>query len=329
MSGLYRPAPVRQGHPGAAGLLPPPPRTSSSSSGTTPTPTPTTTSPDKTGAELRGIVDLGGQHALAVSVEGVYEDIDSQGLRGGVWGEALGDHVRAGACPARPRNGPTTAAACAGSWAAGVDARNDYAPRFAGTGAVSYDLIAVPCRRAAARAPCTGCPPSPTSTTRTRPTWATPTWSPKKAGPGTLGLDFDSGPWCGQAAYFERYETNRIDWARPEGDTVWQVLNIADGTVRGVETGAGWRHSRGHSLDPGLDLAGERQRIRAGITRASTPCWSRAIADGPGHGGLPRNLSWTVTGRYLEHTGGPDDFRTLLRPGQPPGLDTAPAGSPP
>ena len=44
-------------------------------------------------------------------------------------------------------------------------------------------------------------------------------------------LELNQGPWSGRATYFERYEEDLIEWARPVGDTIWRVLNIAEGRV--------------------------------------------------------------------------------------------------
>lgn len=263
----------------------------------------------KTGAELRGIVDLGGQRALAASLEGMYEDIDSQGLRAGTWGEALGQHVRrrASASLEIDDNGGGF------RWQAGgrFDARNDYAPRISGTGAVAYDLTGA----LTARSSIGSMYRIPTFTDlyyQDPANVGNPNLIPEEGWTWDVGLEVTDGPWSGHAAYFERYETNRIEWARPEGDTVWQVLNVAEGTVRGVETGAWWRHGRGHQVGAGWAWLENENELAPGFEGKYTLLVPRQVLTASGTAVLPLNLAWTVSGRYVEHTGGPDDFREFF-----------------
>ncbi len=263
----------------------------------------------KMGGELRGILDLGGQRALAASLEGVYEDIDSKGLRGGVWGDALGQHLRrrGSASLEVDDNGG------AFRWQVGgrADFRNDYTPRFAGTGAVSLDLTSV----LTARSSLGSVYRIPTFTDlyyRDPVNVGNPDLLPEEGWTWDVGLDLNEGPWNGHAAYFERYETNRIEWARPVGDPIWQVLNIADGTVRGVETGAGWRHPRGHVIAAGWTWLENENDLAAGFEGKYTLLVPRHVLTAQGTAVLPLNLSMTVSGRYLEHTEGPDDFKNFF-----------------
>ena len=263
----------------------------------------------KTGAELRGIVDLGRQQALAVSLEGVYEDIDSRGLRSGNWGEALGQHVRrrGSASLEVDDNGGSL------RWQVGgrVDVRNDYSPQFAGTGAVSYDLTGAVTTRGSIGSVYR----IPTFTDlyyRDPVNAGNPDLKPEEGWTWDLGLEINQGPWSGNAAYFERYETNRIEWARPVGDTVWRVLNIAEGTVRGVETGAAWRHGRGHRVGVGWTWLENENELAPGFEGKYTLLVPRHVLTAQGTAVLPLNLSWTISGRYLEHTDGPDDFKHIF-----------------
>jgi vitamin B12 transporter len=260
----------------------------------------------KTGAELRGILDLGRQHALAFSLEGVYEDIDSRGLRAGVWGEALGQHLR--------RRGSASLEfddnAGRLHWQAGgrMDIRNDYSPRFAGTGAVAYNLT----EALTVRSSVGNMYRVPTFTDlyyRDPVNLGNPDLKPEEGWTWDVGLEVADGPWSGHAAYFERYETDRIEWARPVGDTVWQVLNIADGTVRGLETGGQWRHSRGHQVGLGWTWLENENELAPDYEGKYTLLVPRHVLTAQGTAVLPWNLFWTVTGRLVEHTGGPDDFR--------------------
>jgi iron complex outermembrane receptor protein len=263
----------------------------------------------KTGAELRGIVDLGGQRALAASLEGMYEDIDSQGLRAGIWGEALGQHVRrrASASLEIDDNGGRF------RWQAGgrFDARNDYEPRISGTGAVAYDLTGV----LTARSSIGSVYRIPTFTDlyyEDPANVGNPNLIPEEGWTWDVGLEIADGPWSGHAAYFERYETNRIEWARPEGESVWQVLNVAEGTVRGVETGAWWKSGPGHQVGAGWAWLEHETELAPGFEGKYTLLVPRQVLTASGTAVLPLNLAWTVSGRYVEHTGGPDDFREFF-----------------
>jgi iron complex outermembrane receptor protein len=263
----------------------------------------------KTGAEVRGIVDLGGRQALAVSLEGMYEDIDSRGLRSGNWGEALGQHVRrrGSASLEVDDNGGSL------RWQVGgrVDVRNDYSPRFAGTGAMSYDLTGA----LTARSSIGSVYRIPTFTDlyyRSPVNVGNPDLKPEEGWTWDVGLEVGDGPWSGDAAYFERYETNRIEWARPVGDSVWQVLNIAEGTVRGVETGARWRHGRGHRVGVGWTWLENENELAPGFEGKYTLLVPRHVLTAQGTAVLPLNLSWTVSSRYIEHTDGPSDFKHIF-----------------
>jgi len=260
----------------------------------------------RTGAALRGLVDLGGQMAVAASLEGNYEDIDSQGLRSGSWGPALGDHVRRRASLAMELDDNGGAL----RWQIGgrADARNDYSPRYAGTGAVSYDLTGALTARGSLGSLYRI--PSFTDLYYSDPAnVGNPGLQPEEGWTWDLGLDYHAGPWFGHAAYFERYETGRIEWARPIGDTIWQVLNVAEGTVRGVETGAGWRHPHGHRIDLAWTWLENESELSAGYQGKYTLLVPRTALSAQGTAVLPLHLSWTLTGRYLEHTGGPADFQ--------------------
>jgi len=260
----------------------------------------------KTGAELRGIVDLGRRHALAFGLEWVYEDIDSRGLRGGVWGEALGRHLRrrGSASLEIDDNGGRL------RWQVGgrLDVRNDYAPQVAGTGAVACGLT----KALTIRSSVGNVYRIPTFTDlyyRDPVSVGNPDLKPEEGWTWDVGLEVSDGPWSGHAAYFERYETNRIEWARPVGETIWRVMNIADGTVRGVETGARWRHGRGHLVSVGWTWLENGNELAPGFEGKYTLLVPRHVLTAEGTAVLPLNLSWTVGGRYVEHSEGPDDFR--------------------
>jgi iron complex outermembrane receptor protein len=260
----------------------------------------------KMGAELRGIVALGERQALAFGLEGVYEDIDSQGLRDGTWGPALGQHLR--------RRGSAYLEIDDNQgrfrWQVGgrLDVRSDYAPRGTGTGAAAFGLTEV----LTVRSSLGNLQRVPTFTDlyyRDPANVGNPDLVPEEGWTWDVGLELADGPWSGQAAYFERYERNRIEWARPVGDSVWRVLNIAEGTVRGVETGAAWRHGRGHRIGFGWTWLEKTSDLTAGYEGKYSLLVPRHVLTARGTAVLPLGLAWTVGGRYVEHSGGPDDFR--------------------
>ena len=263
----------------------------------------------KAGAELRGLVDLGGPHAAAFSVAAGYEDIDSEGVRQGVTGDALGQHVRrrGSAAVEIDRHGERL------RWQVGgrLDTWNEFTPRFAGTGAVSWQLTGPVAVRASG------------GNVYRMPTFTdlyyvdpfnvgNPNLKPETGWTWDLGLEVNDGPWNARAGYFERYEQDRIEWARPVGDTIWRVLNIAEGTVRGVETGAGWSHPRGHALGLGYTWLENDNQLAAAFEGKYTLLVPRHVLTGRATAVLPWYLSGTVTGRFIQHNEGPDDFREFF-----------------
>lgn len=255
----------------------------------------------RVGTELRGIGVLDERHTLAIGLEGVYEDLDSQGIRGGVHGPAMGRHLR------RRLSLSTELDRHRGRlrWQAGarLDARADRAPRFSGTGAAAWDLAEEWTLRGSAGS-----------------VYRIPTWtelyytSPVNLGDSQLqpetgwvwdaGLDWRRDVWTAQLTWFERRETDGIDWAMAPGGSTFEVMNIAEATTRGIELSGRWSHSRGHHLSAGwawldkqLDLPGNYVARYA----LQTP---RHVLTGSGTLNLPWRLAATLAGRYLERTDG-------------------------
>ncbi|MBE0565645.1 MAG: TonB-dependent receptor, partial [Krumholzibacteria bacterium] len=256
--------------------------------------------------ELRGLLDLGGGHALAAGLEGVYEDIASTGVRGGVAGPALGDHLRRrlSVSAELDRHGAPL------SWQLGgrVDLRSSLDPRASVTGAVAYDLAGPAILRASAGS--IHRVPTFTDLYYADPAnRGNPDLKPEHGWAWDAGVELTGGPWQAGAAFFARHETDLIDWARPVGDTVWQVLNVAEGTVRGVETTLGWRASRGHRLTAGWAWLERSTSLTPGyaakyallVPRHNLTCAGTAV--------LPAGFAATAVFRYVERSGGPDDFR--------------------
>jgi iron complex outermembrane receptor protein len=263
----------------------------------------------KTGGELRGVVRLGGIHALAVTADAEYEDIDSRGLRGGTWGTALGSHLRRRASVAAELNrngGPVR-------WQAGgrLDRQTGHEARFSGSGAAAWEMNG----RLTLRASAGSVYRVPTFTDlyyRDPANVGNAGLVPETGWTWDTGLEFGDGPWSAYATYYERYEKNLIQWARPRGDTIWQVLNIAEGTTRGGEFQAAWRHAAGHRLGAGWSRVEKTSDLPGGFEGKYTLLVPRHVVNllvtiVPDH-----RVDWTIGGRYVEHTGGPADFANFI-----------------
>jgi len=259
----------------------------------------------KTGGELNGVVGLGGVHALAVSLEAVYEDIDSRGLRGGIWGDALGSHVRrrvSAAAELKRNQGPLR-------WQAGgrYDHQTIYEGHFSGSAALAYEASDQWTLRTSAGSVYR----IPTFTDlyyEDPANVGNPNLEPETGWTWDTGVEFNDGPWSGHISYYERYEENLIEWARPIGDSLWQVLNIADGTTRGVEVFGTWRHAAGHQLGLGWSQVDKETDLPADFEGKYLLLVPKHAITMQATAALDRNLHWTVTGRYLEHNDGPEDF---------------------
>ncbi len=265
----------------------------------------------RVGGELRGILDLGRGHALAWGLEGAYEDIDSRGLRSGTWGEALGFHARRRTSLAveidRDR-GPLR-------WQLGgrIDARDAYAPRATGTAALAWDVSGAWTVHGSMgnvfRVP-----------TFTELYYASPAnlgnpeLDPEHGWTWDAGVGWRRGAAAARVAYFERYERDRIEWARPAGavDDPWQVMNIATGKTRGTELRLDWTAPRGHSLGVSWSWLEQATDLAPGFAGKYTLLTPRHALAATGTVMLPAHLTLGLTGRYLERTGGPADFATAF-----------------
>jgi len=256
--------------------------------------------------ELRGIATIGESHALAVGVEGVYEDISSTGIRNGTPGPALGEHNRRrlSASAELDRHGSPL------RWQLGarLDERSTHRTRFSGTGAASYDLDDV----WTARASVGSVYRVPTFTDlyyEDPANVGNPDLVPEEGWAWDAGCEFNATVWHGRATYFERHEENVIDWTMAPADTRWRATNVTEGTVRGVETRLGWRHPRGHALGAGWTWLEKTTGLPADHVAKYALLVPRHNLVGTGTLVLPANLALTGTGRYVARTAGPDDFR--------------------
>lgn len=261
----------------------------------------------KVGTALRGIVDLGHRNALAVGVEGVYEDIDSRGIRAGVEGDALGEHLRRRAAVFAEldnNDGPAL-------WQVGgrVDTREGYKPNYSVTAALGFQLNESFTLRSSA------------GTVNRIPTFTELYYeSPTDRGDSSLeaetgwtwdaGLQWHQGPWQGHASWFQRYEEDLIDWVRPVNSNLpWQATNIGQGRVKGLESRLAWYHGAGHILSAGYTWLDKTNTLPNGLEGKYTLLTPRNLIQLQGTMVLPWHLRWTVTGRYLERNQGPTDFR--------------------
>jgi len=264
----------------------------------------------KVGTGVRGIMDLPGRNTLALGVEGVYEDIDSEGIRGGNSGDALGFHLRRRASVAAELNnndGPAI-------WQLGgrLDTREGYKPRLSTTAAMSVLLNEQWTVRGSI------------GTVHRIPTFTELYYtSPSDLGdPGLeaetgwswdTGLEWYDGPWFGHISWFQRYEDNLIEWARPlDSGQPWQAMNIAEGRVKGAESRLAWRHGAGHLLSVGYTWLEKETTLPTNYEGKYSLLTPKHLVQLQASAVLPWNLGWTLGGRYLERTAGPDDFRYLF-----------------
>lgn len=260
----------------------------------------------RVGAELRGLVDLGPRHTLAVGFEGAYEDIDSHGLRGGAAATALGSHTRRQAAASAELDGHGERI----FWQAGlrVDGRDGYAANGTGSAAFSYRVRTGLVLRAGVGSAFRV--PTFTDLYYVDPAnQGNPGLAPERGWTWDGGLALDRGPWFASATWFERREKDRIEWARGEGETTWRVLNVAEATVRGAETQAGWRHARGHAATVAWTWLETRTALLPGYQGKYALLAPRGVASAQGRVALTPAVACGVALRYLAHDGGPDAFR--------------------
>lgn len=264
----------------------------------------------KAGSALRGIADLGKRNTLAVGLEGVFEDIDSEGIRGGTAGSALGYHTRRRASLAVEldnNDGPAM-------WQLGgrLDTRDGYKPHFSGTAAMSFIASENLTLRTSV------------GTVHRLPNFTELYYSsPSDLGDSGLeaetgwswdtGLEWNRGSWYGHASWFQRQEDDLIEWARPvDSGQPWQATNIAKGRVKGAESRLAWRHGAGHVLSAGYTWLDKETTLPGNYEGKYALLTPRHLVQLQGSVVLPWNFGLTVGGRYLERIEGPDDFRCIF-----------------
>lgn len=262
-------------------------------------------------AGLRAMRPVAGDWVLSGLVEGAYEDIDSQGVRGGAAGPALGVHHRRRASAAAEMS--RTLAPVRLQAGARLDLRDGQAPRWNGSAAAAWEPRPAWAVHASA------------GTVMRLPTFTelyyedpfnrgNPDLKPETGWAWDAGVRRDDGTWLLGVTWFERHERDLIDWARPAGaDTVaWQVLNVAEATTRGVEARAAWRHGRGHRVEAGYQFLDREAELAAGAEAKYQLVAPRHHLTAAATAALPRDLAATVAVRHLERTGGDDAFRRYV-----------------
>jgi iron complex outermembrane receptor protein len=260
----------------------------------------------KVEAGLRAAVPLTGAWTASGDVAGFYEELDSEGIRGGQPDPALGDHVRRrGAVAAElTRNLLPVSIQLGGR----LDAWQGEQPHWGGTATVSWSPR--PAWSLHGTAGTLYRLPTVTERYYEDPfNNGDPDLLPESGWSWDAGARLDDGRWLASAVYFERHEENLIDWARPAGsDEPWQVQNIPDGLVRGIELRGGWCHPRGHQITAGwMHLAADRT-FPPGSEAKYDLLVPRNHVTLVGSAVLPLDLLLTLQGRYLERTGGDDAF---------------------
>ncbi len=256
--------------------------------------------------EVRGLIELGCVHSLAVGIEGAYEDIDSEGVRGGVAAPALGYHVRREAALSAEldRHGERLC------WQAGMrlDGREGRPARGSGSVAAAWLFPG----GVSARAGIGSVFRVPTFTDlyyADPANQGNPDLRPENGWAWDAGLKFERDSWWAGATWFERSEHDRIEWARPTTESIWRVLNVAEATVRGAETQAGWRHARGHSATLAWTWLETSTALASGYEGKYALLAPRRVLGAQGRAALPWGLAAGLAFRYLGHAGGPDPFR--------------------
>jgi iron complex outermembrane receptor protein len=264
----------------------------------------------KVEAGVRAAVPLAGAWSLSGDLAGYYEELQSEGIRSGQPDPALGDHVRRrGAIAAElTRNLLPVSLQFGGR----LDAWQGEQPHWGGTATVSWSPRPVWSLHGTVGTLYR----LPTVTERYYEdpfNRGDPDLRPETGWSWDAGARLDDGRWLASATYFERHEEDLIDWARPAGsDEPWQVQNIPDGLVRGVELRGGWRHGRGHLITAGWQYLDAERTFAAGTEAKYDLLVPRHHVTVAGTAVLPLDLLVTLQGRYLERTGGPDAFRESL-----------------
>ena len=258
---------------------------------------------------VRASVPLTDRWTLAGDLEGVYEDLDSDGIRDGAPSPALGDRVRrqVGGALQLARHGLRWRLQLGGR----VDLRDQWSPRAQLAAAAAWQ----PRPAWTVHASTGSVHRVPTFTERHYEdpyNRADPDLAPERTWAWDAGVRLDDGRWLAAATTFARHEDDVIDWVRAPGDTVWVVRNAAEGRVRGLELQAGWRHGAGHALALGYQYLHKDLDLPAGAEAKYALVVPRHHLTGRASLVLSPELELAVTGRWLERTGGDAPFAEVV-----------------
>jgi iron complex outermembrane receptor protein len=265
----------------------------------------------RAGAELIGLYDLSNTMTASFGMDAVYEEIESQGIRGGVAGPALGDHMRRSASLSSELakvNGRL-------QWNVGtrVDGRQEYTAQLSHSGAARYNIN----DRWALK--------SSAGTVFRAPSFTELYYSdPSNEGAADLdpehgwtwdsGLEMTSGRLTMSWTVFQRFEKNLIDWVRlAEMENPWQVMNISEADVKGFSQTIRYSTPKGHSFGlyySRLDKEFELPELYE-LKYSSINPKHLAVAEVTAM--VTPKLSVTVLGRYRERENGENFFVMDLR----------------
>ena len=182
--------------------------------------------------DTRVAIDAGHGLTVAMALDGAYEDIDSQGVRSGVAGPALGVHDR------RRAGGAVEFGWRGGGWRCLADLRRDVwsdgRPVTSRSAAVHWWADSALELRASAGSVLRV--PTFTELYYTDPVnVGNAGLAPERGWTWDAGAAVRRGPWTLDWSVFDRYENDLIDWVRPANapEEPWRVRNIASGRTRG------------------------------------------------------------------------------------------------
>ena len=90
------------------------------------------------------------------------------------------------------------------------------------------------------------------------------------------------------------------------------MLNIATGTTRGGELQGSWRHGAGHRVGLGWTRIDKSSELPTDFEGKYALLVPRQVLNLTTTLALHRSLHWTLSGRYVEPNGGPDEFREFF-----------------
>lgn len=229
--------------------------------------------------DTRLAVDAGYGLTVVTGLDASYEDIASTGVRGGVRGPALGEHRRRHAAGAVEfvyvRDG------LRGSVGSRLDAWDVAAPDWSRSAALAWSGRTLDLRASAGTVFRL---PNFTELHYVDPSnVADPDLDPEHGWAWDLGAAVRGGLWTYDVSFFERHETDLIDWVRPVDAAAepWRTRNIASGRVRGWTQSVSLRTPQGHAVAFHHSLLDAERSLPAGLVgkyTALTPRHQAALS---------------------------------------------------